>query len=38
MALGKDENGVIQLAIATGNYSDEGTEVEWKTLEEVING
>jgi hypothetical protein len=39
VAIGKDENGEIQLAIATGNYNDEGyIEVEWKALEEVING
>jgi hypothetical protein len=39
VAIGKDENGGIQLAIATGNYNDEGhVEVEWKALEEVING
>ena len=39
VAIGKDENGEIQLAIATGNYNDEGhVEVEWKTMEEVING
>ena len=38
VAIGKDENGEIQLAIATGNYNDEGhIEVEWKALEEVIN-
>ena len=39
VAIGKDESGEIQLAIATGNYNDEGhIEVEWKALEEVING
>jgi hypothetical protein len=39
VAIGKDENGEIQLAIATGNYNDEGhIEVEWKALEEIING
>jgi hypothetical protein len=39
VAIGKDENGEIQLAIATGNYNDEGhIEVEWKALEEVTNG
>jgi hypothetical protein len=38
IAIGKDENENIHLAMPTGNYSDEGTEVEWKTLEEVING
>jgi len=38
IAIGKDENENIHLAIPTGNYSDEGTEVEWKTMEEVING
>ena len=39
VAIGKDDNGEIQLAIATGNYNDEGhIEVEWKALEEVING
>jgi hypothetical protein len=39
VAIGKDDDGEIQLAIATGNYNDEGhIEVEWKALEEVING
>ena len=39
VAIGKDETGEIQLAIAPGNYNDEGhIEVEWKALEEVING
>jgi hypothetical protein len=39
VAIGKDDDGEIQLAIATGNYNDEGhVEVEWKALEEVING
>ena len=39
VTIGKVENGEIHLAIATGNYNDEGhIEVEWKALEEVING
>jgi hypothetical protein len=39
VAIGKDENGEIHLAIANGNFNDEGeVEAEWKTLEEVING
>ena len=38
VAIGKDENGVIHLAIATGVFGDEGHEVHWKTLEEVLNG
>jgi hypothetical protein len=38
VAIGKDENGVVHLAIATGVFGDEGHEVHWKTLEEVING
>jgi len=38
VAIGKDENENIHLAMPTGNHSDEGTEVEWKTLEEVVNG
>jgi hypothetical protein len=38
LAIGKDENDQIHLAIPTGNSSEEGSEVEWKTYEEVING
>ena len=38
VAIGKDENGVVHLAIATGVFGDEGHEVHWKTLEEVLNG
>jgi hypothetical protein len=38
VAIGKDENGVIHLAMATGVFGDEGHEVHWKTLEEVLNG
>jgi len=38
LAIGKDENDQIHLAIPTGNSSEEGSEVEWKTIEEVING
>jgi len=38
VAIGKDENGVVHLAIATGVFGDEGHEVHWKTLEEVIHG
>jgi hypothetical protein len=38
IAIGKDSSGEIHLGIATGNFNDEGSEVEWKTLEEVING
>jgi len=38
VAIGKDENGVVHLAIATGVFGDEGHEVYWKTLEEVLNG
>ena len=38
IAIGKDDNGEIHLGIATGNFNDEGSEVEWKTLNEVING
>lgn len=37
VAIGKDENGQVHLAIATGVFGDEGHEVHWKTLEEVIN-
>jgi len=38
VAIGKDENGVVHLAIATGVFGDEGHEVHWKTLEVVLNG
>jgi hypothetical protein len=38
VAIGKDENGVIHLAMATGVFGDEGHEVHWKTLEEVLHG
>ena len=39
VAIGKDENAVIHLAISTGEFNEEGeVEAEWKTLEEVING
>ena len=38
VAIGKDDNGVVHLAIATGVFGDEGHEVHWKTLEEVLNG
>ncbi len=38
VAIGKDENGVVHLAIATGVFGDEGHEVHWKTLEEVLHG
>jgi len=38
VAIGKDDNGVIHLAISTGVFGDEGHEVHWKTLEEVLNG
>lgn len=38
VAIGKDENGVVHLAMATGVFGDEGHEVHWKTLEEVLNG
>ncbi len=38
VAIGKDENGVVHLAISTGVFGDEGHEVHWKTLEEVLNG
>ena len=38
VTIGKDENGVVHLAIATGVFGDEGHEVHWKTLEEVLNG
>ena len=38
VAIGKDENGVVHLAIATGVFGDEGHEVHWKTLEEILNG
>ncbi len=38
VAIGKDENGVIHLAIATGVFGDEGHEVHWKTLEEALHG
>ena len=38
IAIGKDENDIIHLAMPTGHHSDEGTQVEWKSMEEVING
>jgi hypothetical protein len=38
VAIGKDDNGVVHLAISTGVFGDEGHEVHWKTLEEVLNG
>ena len=38
LAIGKDENDNIHLAMPTGNSNKEGSEIEWKTLEEVING
>ena len=38
VAIGKNDNGVVHLAIATGVFGDEGHEVHWKTLEEVLNG
>jgi hypothetical protein len=38
VAIGKDDNGVIHLAISTGVFGDEGHEVHWKTLEEVLHG
>jgi hypothetical protein len=38
LAIGKDENDQIHLAIPTGNSDKEGSEVEWKKMEEVING
>jgi len=38
LAIGKDENDQIHLAIPTGIFSEEGSEVEWKKMEEVING
>jgi len=38
VAIGKDENGVVHLAISTGVFGDEGHEVHWKTLEGVLNG
>jgi hypothetical protein len=38
VAIGKDDNGVVHLAIATGVFGDEGHEVHLKTLEEVLNG
>ena len=37
-AIVKDENGQVHLAISTGVFGDEGHEVHWKTLEEVLNG
>jgi hypothetical protein len=37
-AIGKDENDQIHLAMPTGNSSKEGSEIEWKKMEEVING
>jgi hypothetical protein len=38
LAIGKDENDNIHLAMPTGNSNKEGSEIEWKTYEEVING
>ncbi len=38
LAIGKDENNQIHLAMPTGNSSKEGSEIEWKKIEEVING
>lgn len=38
IAIGKDLDGNIMLAIPTGNHSEKGSEVDWKPLEEVING
>jgi hypothetical protein len=35
-AIGKDEEGGIILAMPTGEYSEEGTQVEWKKMEEII--
>jgi seryl-tRNA synthetase len=36
--IGKDENDQIHLAMPTGNSNKEGSEIEWKAIEEVING
>lgn len=36
-AIGKDENGDVFLGMPTGNYSDEGVEVDWKPLAEIIS-
>ena len=37
VAIGKEENGDIIVAMPTGNYSEEGTEVTWKPLAEIIS-
>jgi hypothetical protein len=38
IAIGKNEQDQIFLAMPTGNFSEEGSEVDWKPIEEVING
>ena len=38
IAIGKDLDGEVMLAIPTGNHNETGSEVDWKSLEEVING
>jgi hypothetical protein len=36
IAIGKDDAGKIILAMPTGEYTEEGSDVEWKLLKDVI--
>lgn len=36
IAIGKDDDGKIILAVPTGETMDEDSKVEWKDLEEII--
>lgn len=36
IAIGKDESDKIILAMPTGEHSEEGSAVEWKSFDEVI--
>jgi hypothetical protein len=38
IAIGRNPEGELLFAVPTGNHNEEGSEVDWKTLEEVTNG
>jgi len=37
VAIGRNPEGELLFAVPTGEVSEEGTEVDWKTYEEVTN-
>lgn len=38
IAIGRNPENELLFAVPTGNYSEDGTEVDWKTYNEMTNG